>query len=208
MSQNVLDPEHAVKTEWGTVMQDPPLAQFLFSDTRFAMVWLVVRVLLGWGWLEPGLRKLGDPAWMQTGDALREFWIKAVQIPESGRPPITFDWYRNFIQSMIDAGAYTWFAKFVAVSEAVVGVALILGAFVGVAAFFGAFMNWNYIMAGSASSNGLFGLVAVLLILAWKTAGWYGLDRFILPRLGTTWQNPPRRKPIPITERKPLIEET
>lgn len=188
MSENVMDPEHAVKTERGTVLRDPPLAQFLFSDTRFAAVWLVIRVLLGWGWLSAGLEKLGNPAWTQTGEALKGFWTAAVQVPESGRPPIAFDWYRNFIQGMLDSGAYVWFAKVVVFGEIIVGAALILGLFVGVAAFLGAFMNFNYIMAGSASSNGLFGLAAILLILAWKTAGYYGLDRWILPRVGMTWQ--------------------
>ena len=194
MSANVLDPEHAVKTERGTVLQDPPVAQFLFSDTRFAPIWLVVRVLLGWGWFSAGLDKLGDPAWMQTGEALKSFWAKAVVVPATGRPPIAFDWYRNFLQGMLDNGSYVWFAKLVTIGELVVGAALILGLFVGVAAFIDAFLNWNYIMAGSASSNGLFGLGAILLILAWKTAGYYGLDRWILPRIGMTWQQyGPRR---------------
>jgi thiosulfate dehydrogenase (quinone) large subunit len=189
MAQNVLDPEHAVKTEQGTVLQDPPLAQFLFSDTRFAAVWGVVRVLLGLGWINAALPKLTDPAWMQTGEALRGFWTNAIEIPAQGRPPITYDWYRNFIQGMLDSGSYTWFAKLVTFGELFIGVMLIVGAFVGVFAFLGAFMNWNYIMAGSASSNGFFALGAVLLILAWKTAGYYGLDRWILPRIGTTWQS-------------------
>jgi len=194
MGANVLDPEHAVKTERGTVLQDPPVAQLLFSDTRLAALWLVVRVLLGWGWVSAALGKLGDPAWMQTGDALKGFWTKAVEIPATGKPLITFDWYRNFIQGMLDSGSYVWFAKLVAIGELVVGLAMILGLFVGVAAFVGAFLNWNYIMAGSASSNGLFGLGAILLILAWKTAGYYGLDRWILPRIGMTWQQyGPRR---------------
>jgi len=187
MTQNVLDPQHAVKTERGTILHDPPIAQFLFSDTRMSIVWLVVRVLLGWGWLQPGLEKLGDPAWMQTGEALKGFWTAAVQVPATGRPPITFEWYRSFIQSMLDSGSYVWFAKLIAIGECAVGIMLILGLFVGIAAFLGGFLSWNYIMAGSASSNGLFGLAAVLLILAWKTAGYYGLDRFILPHLGTTW---------------------
>jgi thiosulfate dehydrogenase [quinone] large subunit len=195
MTQNVLDPEHAVKTERGTVLHDPPLAQFLFSDTRMAPVWLIVRILLGWGWLQPGLEKLGDPAWMQTGLALKGFWTNAVQVPANGRPPIAFEWYRNFIQSMLDANAYVWFAKLVAFGECIVGIALILGLFTGLAAFLAGFLNWNYIMAGSASSNGLFGLAAVLLILAWKTAGYYGLDRWILPHLGTSWAHAPRIRP-------------
>ena len=39
-----------------------------------------------------------------------------------------------------------------------------------------------------------FFILSILLILAWKTAGYYGLDRWILPRIGMTWQSyGPRR---------------
>jgi drug/metabolite transporter (DMT)-like permease len=69
-----------------------------------------------------------------------------------------------------------------------IGIALIIGAFVGIAAFFGALMNWNYIMAGAASTNGLLLVVAVLLVLAWKVAGYYGADFFLLRWLGVPWQ--------------------
>jgi hypothetical protein len=30
-------------------------------------------------------------------------------------------------------------------------------------------------------------LVSGLLILAWRNAGWWGLDRWVLPALGTPW---------------------
>jgi thiosulfate dehydrogenase [quinone] large subunit len=124
---------------------------------------------------------------MVTGEALQGFWTNAVKIPEQGRPPITFDWYRAFLQTMLDAQAYTWFAKVVAAGEVLVGVALILGAFTGIAAFFGGFMNWNFMMAGSASSNPLLFVIAVGLILAWKVAGYVGADYFLLSWLGTPW---------------------
>ena len=65
---------------------------------------------------------------------------------------------------------------------------LILGAFTGVAAFFGGFLNWNFLMAGSASTNGLLFAIATLLVLAWKTAGWIGVDRWLLKALGTPWR--------------------
>lgn len=181
MSTNV------VKTKSGRVIEDPPLARFLFSDTRVAPIWLVVRVLIGLSWLQSGFGKLGNPAWMESGAALRGFWENAVAIPEGGRPAIVFDWYRGFIQSLLDSGAYTWFAKLIAIGETAIGIALIIGAFVGIAAFFGAFMNWNFIMAGTASTNALLGLGALMLILAWKVAGWWGLDRWLLPMLGTPW---------------------
>jgi thiosulfate dehydrogenase [quinone] large subunit len=178
----------SVKTRSGRIIQDPPLAVFLFNDTRMAPVWTVIRVLIGLSWLQSGWGKLNNPAWMETGEALRGFWERAVTIPEGGRPPIVFDWYRDFIQGMLDAGSYVWFAKLVTFGEILVGVALIAGAFVGIAAFFGALMNWNFIMAGTASSNALLGIGALLLILAWKTAGYYGLDYFLLNWLGTPWK--------------------
>ena len=89
---------------------------------------------------------------------------------------------------MLDNQWYTFFAPLVMWGEILVGVGLILGALTGIAAFFGAFMNWNYIMAGSASTNGWLGMLSIFLILAWKVAGWYGLDRLLLPLVGTPWQ--------------------
>ncbi|HEX4744989.1 MAG TPA: DoxX family protein [Candidatus Limnocylindria bacterium] len=177
-----------------TIIQDSPIARFLFSDVRFASFWLVVRVYIGWLWLSSGWGKVQNPAWTDTGQALAGFWKGAVAIPAQGSPRITFDWYRNFLQFLIDTESYVWFGKLVAFGEVLVGIALIAGAFVGVAAFFGAAMNFNFMLAGSASTNPLMFLLAMFLIMAWKTAGYYGLDRYLLPILGTPWQ------PIPIKQ--------
>jgi len=139
--------------------------------------------------LTSGLGKIGNPAWVQTGEILKGFWQRAVAIPEPpARPPIAFDWYRAFIQALLDGGNHVWFAKLVVAGELLVGIALILGAFTGIAAFFGGFMNWNFMMAGTASTNPLLFTLSILLILAWKTAGWWGLDRWLLPALGTPWR--------------------
>jgi thiosulfate dehydrogenase (quinone) large subunit len=180
-----------VTTRKGTVVQDPPLARFLFSDPRMSFVWLALRIWLGYQWLNSALGKIGNPAWVETGAALRGFWTGAVAIPAEGRPPIAFDWYRGFIQGMLDAEAYVWFAKLVAYGELLVGIALIIGAFTGIAAFFSGFMNWNFMMAGSASTNPMLFLVAVSLILAWKVAGYIGADYFLLSWLGTPWDGEP-----------------
>ncbi len=178
----------APKTFSGRIIDDPPIARFLFSDVRMSWVWLVVRVLIGWSWLDAGLHKISDPKWMQTGESILGFWTRAVAIPEQGRPPISFDWYRSFIQGLIDSNAQTWFGPLISVGEVLIGIALIIGAFVGIAAFFGAFMNWNFLMAGTASTNGLLLVVAVLLIMAWKIAGYIGADYFLLRWLGVPWR--------------------
>ncbi|MFN0070082.1 MAG: DoxX family protein [Chloroflexota bacterium] len=168
------------------VLEDPPIARALLGDTRLAWVWLPRRLYLGYSWLTSGWAKLQNPKWLETGEALRDYWANGVRIDP--RPVIATDWYRAFIQFMLDAEAYTWFSKIVVFGELLIGIGLILGAFTGLAAFFGGFLNWNFVMAGTASSNALLFAIATWLVLAWKTAGWIGLDRWLLPKLGTPWR--------------------
>jgi thiosulfate dehydrogenase (quinone) large subunit len=48
-------------------------------------------------------------------------------------------------------------------------------------------LNFSFVFSGSAGVNPAFIIVGLLLVLAWRNAGWYGLDRFLLLRLGTPW---------------------
>ncbi len=179
----------------GTVVSDPPLAKWLFNSKIAAWLWLPLRVWLGWQWIAASEHKLGDPAWVQTGLALKGFWVSAVAIPAApAHPAITFDWYRSFLQMMLNAQAYTWFAKVVAYGELLVGIGLIIGAFVGIAAFFGALMNFSFMLAGSASTNPLLLIIAVGLILAWKIGGYIGVDYFLLKWIGTPWDPTSKNK--------------
>ncbi len=171
------------------VLTDPPIVQTILGSTRWAWLWLIVRLYVGYSWIDAGLEKLGNPAWTQTGVALKGFWTAAVASPAPpARPPIAFQWYRVFIQSLLDSGSYVWFAKLIVAAELLIGIALILGVFTGIAAFFGGFMNWNFMMAGTASINPVLFTLSIFLVLAWKVAGWYGLDRWLLPLLGTPWR--------------------
>jgi thiosulfate dehydrogenase [quinone] large subunit len=172
-------------------VNDPVLWRLLMGNIYFALFWMPMRFFLGRDWFTHGAEKVADPTWVGNGEALRDYWTRAVAIPEQGRPPITYDWFRQFLQSMLDNGWYTWFAKLVAWGELLVGVALLLGGLVGLSAFLGTFMNFSYMLAGSSSTNPvLFGL-GLFLVLAWKVAGFWGLDRWLLPALGTPWQRGP-----------------
>jgi thiosulfate dehydrogenase [quinone] large subunit len=98
---------------------------------------------------------------------------------------MAYGWCRDFLQYLLDNEWWGFFSNLVAYGELPVGIALILGALTAIAAFFGTLMNFSFLMAGTASLNPvLFGL-SVLLILAWKTAGYIGLDRWLLPALRT-----------------------
>lgn len=171
----------------GHVIQDPQFVKTLLNNPRAAWIWLLIRIWLGYQWIEASLSKLDNPAWMQTGSVLKDFWSAAVQVPADTRPPITLDWYRAFIQYLLDSQAYMWFAKLVSYGELLVGIALILGAFTGIAAFFGGLMNWNYMMVGPTSATPVFFVAALGLIMAWKIAGYLGLDYFLLPIIGRLW---------------------
>ncbi|HET8629865.1 MAG TPA: cyclic nucleotide-binding domain-containing protein [Thermomicrobiales bacterium] len=161
-----------------SALADPPLSRVLFSETRLAWVWLLLRVWVGYQWLESGIAKVRNPAWMSSGLALRGFWQQAVA--QSAHPLITYDWYRSFIEFLLRTGSYAWFGKVIALGETFVGLGLILGCLTGLAATGGLLMNVSYLLAGSASINPVLAAAQVPIILAWKVAGWWGLDRWVL----------------------------
>jgi thiosulfate dehydrogenase [quinone] large subunit len=168
-------------------IEGPAVTRFLFSNSRAGLLWLPIRIFVGFAWLEGGLHHFNDPKWMTAGDSLRAYWQSAVAIPEAGRPPISFEWYRDFINVLLNSHSEGWFAWLVAFGEIAVGIALIFGILTGVAAFFGALMNMSFLLAGSASTNPVLFTLGIGLILAWKVAGYYGVDRYLLPKLGAPW---------------------
>lgn len=176
-------PKQAVQS-----IEDPTVARYLFSDVRFAWIWLILRLYVGWEWLQAGWGKLHSAAWTgaQAGSALTGFANNALT-KAGGQHPDVQGWYAWFLQHVVLTHPAFW-GYLVSWGEFLVGVALILGLFTGIAAFFGSFMNVNYLLAGAVSTNPILFAIATWLVLAWKVAGWYGLDRWVLPALGTPWQ--------------------
>ncbi len=189
-----------VRLGQGVELSDPPLYRMVFGNTVMAPVWLVIRVYVGWQWISAGWRKVhGEGNWLEN-DGVRGFWERIVEVPEQGRAAIKYDWYRDFIQFLLDrewSGLFSWI---IALGEMATGIALIIGLLTGFAALGGAFLNMNFMLAGSASSNPVLFLLALLLLLAWKVAGQIGIDRWLLPLLGTPWSaGLVRREPTTVT---------
>ncbi|MGY3714858.1 DoxX family membrane protein [Sutcliffiella cohnii] len=165
---------------------DNPVSHFLFNSTKFTFFWLIVRVYVGYAWLKAGWGKVTSDAWTgENAGVAVEGYIKGA-ITKAGDGPDVTGWYATFLENVVLPNA-TAFSYVVAYGEVLVGLGLILGLLTGIAAFFGSLMNVSFLFAGTLSTNPILFILATWLVLAWKVAGWYGLDRWALPRLGTPW---------------------
>ncbi len=125
------------------VLPNPALLRDILADVRFAPIWLALRVVLGWLWLEAG-------------------WSRLQGAPGPADP--------------------------LAVGLTLAGIALILGVLTGPAAFVGGCLSIGLWDSAGVQVVALLFAAVVWLVLAWKTAGWIGLDRWLLPLLGMPWR--------------------
>ncbi len=77
-----------------------------------------------------------------------------------------------------------WLSWFAGIGLTVAGIAMILGLGVGLVAFVAILVGVGSDVAGP----GVVG-ISMLLIVAWKTAGWIGLDRWALPCAVAPWRS-------------------
>lgn len=165
---------------------EPNITRFLFADTRLAPFWTIIRLYVGYEWLTAGWGKLTNTSgvWVgeKAGTAVSGF-LNGALTKTTGDHPDVQGYSAWFLQNVALPNA-TLFSYLVTFGEIAVGIALLLGLFTGFAAFFGGFMNASYLLAGTVSTNPLLFIFATLLVLAWRVAGYWGLDRWVLPRLG------------------------
>jgi len=168
------------------VIPENPVSHFLFNSTRAGVIWLIIRLYVGYTWVTSGWGKITNPAWTgdKAGTALTGFIKGALAKAEAGKD--VTGWYAGFLEHFVLPNAKV-FGFVVAFGELLVGLGLILGLLTGIAAFFGGVMNASFLFAGTLSTNPILFILATWLVLAWKNAGWYGLDRWALPFLGTPW---------------------
>lgn len=169
-----------------TTVPDPPLAQFLFADKRMAPFWLLVRLYVGWQWFSAGWGKLtgAEGVWIGPGaGAGITGFVQGALKQTTGAHPSVQPFYAWFLQTLVLPHVAFWSGA-IAIGETLVGLGLIFGLFTGIAAFFGGLMNANYLLAGTVSTNPMLFILATWLVLAWKVAGYIGLDFFALPFFG------------------------
>ena len=161
--------------------QEPRWARWLFAGRQAAWLWLVVRLYLAYQWLPAGWGKLTEGGWL-FGDGTPIQGLVSKAIADPGTP----GWYSSFLSSFVLPNA-SIFATLVALGEFAVGLGLLVGLLTGIAAFFGVLMNANYVLSGVLSSNPVMIVLGALIMLAWRNAGWIGLDRIFIPWVHRTF---------------------
>jgi thiosulfate dehydrogenase [quinone] large subunit len=173
-------------------------SDWLYRSKAASAIWLVARLWLGYEWLNAGYQKMfgAEKAafWNGGGAAVKGFAAAGVAGSATGKGGASYGWFAAFLHNFVIPNA-SWIAKLITLSELAIGALLILGLFTGAAAVAGIVLNLIYMFTGSAGVNPAFALVALLLILAWRNAGYIGLDRFALPAVRNLFHHRDHAKP-------------
>ncbi|MDP4085291.1 MAG: DoxX family protein [Bacillota bacterium] len=151
------------------------LVKWLRENTIAAGILTVLRLYLGYTWLEAGLHKL-------TGGFDASGFLKgAIANPVKGPDgSMVYNTYVAFLKNFALPNAHI-FNTIIPLGEFLVGLGLILGCLTTAAMFFGLVMNFSYVMAGTVSTNPMDILLGVIILFAGYNAGKFGLDRWVVP---------------------------
>jgi thiosulfate dehydrogenase [quinone] large subunit len=172
----------------GNILEGPSgnlrFADWLFRSRAAGVLWLVARLWLGYEWLNAGYQKLWGSEkaafWYGGGAGVKGFSTAGIAGSATGKGGASYGWWAGFLHNFVIPNS-SWIAKLVTLSEFAIGALLILGLFTGAAAFAEIGLNIIYMFSGSAGINPAYAIVSLFLILAWRNAGYFGLDRFALP---------------------------
>ncbi len=158
-------------------------ADWLFRSKAASVIWLGVRLVLGYWWLNAGYQKIWGAEkaafWFGGGAAVKGFATGGVAGSATGKGGASYGWWAAFLHDFVIPNA-SWIAKFIALGELAIGIAFIFGLFTGLVALGGLTLNLVYMFTGSAGVNPAYAILEVPLVLAWRNAGYLGLDRYAL----------------------------
>jgi thiosulfate dehydrogenase [quinone] large subunit len=202
---NTQTPHDALPAEAGPVQpvgrRNLRAADWLYRSKAASVLWLVARLWLGYSWLNAGYQKLWGSEkavfWNGGGAGVKGFATAGVAGSKAGKGGASYGWFAGFLHGFVIPNA-SWIAKVVTISELLIGALLILGLFTGAAALAGLALNVIYMFSGSSGVNPAYAIVSVFLILAWRNAGYLGLDGLALPMIRNRFR-PGLRTVTPVT---------
>lgn len=144
-----------------------------WTNPKVAIIWTIARIWLGIQWIEGGWHKVVD-GFDATG------FIQGAIAKAAGENPAVQGWYAAFLENIALPNGDI-FSVLVAYGEVLVGLGLIFGVATIPALIAGAFMNFNFLMAGTVSTNPILFTTAVILLFAGKGSYYWGVDRYAIP---------------------------
>lgn len=152
--------------------------RFLRENVFAAGALLLLRIYVGWKWLDSGWGKLtADKPFDASG-----FLEKAVSKPvvDNATKETLYPTFTKFIENFALPNVKL-FNTLIPLGEFLVGLGLLLGVLTTAAAFFGLLMNFMFMFAGTVSINPWLVLLGFIILVAGANAGKFGGDYFVLP---------------------------
>lgn len=156
-------------TEYGNRQEQNGLPLQFGTWQRY---WIgLIRVLVGWWFLESGLRQsvtlFNAEGWLTTGTANAPFWVRGVFLWIADSPELL---------ALVNLG--------IPLVEAMIGLALIIGLLTKLAAFGGASLMFFFYFGNAGWQTGfvnadLMGLLLFLTLIVFNAGRVWSLDRYI-----------------------------
>jgi thiosulfate dehydrogenase [quinone] large subunit len=156
------------------------------KGAKGSWIWLVIRLYLGYQWLEAGWHKVSGATPFDAAGFLKGGIAKILPPADPAaaakfKPITEAEWWGHFLNNFALPNVKL-FNFMVQYGEVLVGLALILGFATLFAATMGALMNFSFLMTGSISSSPyLFALSFILCAWGGAYAGYLGVDYWFRP---------------------------
>ncbi len=181
---------------------------WLYHSQGAAWLWLVVRLWLGYKWIDAGWQKMFGAEYQSFwngGSGLAGYVAGAKAHSTGAHASVVYGWWVSFLTNFVGPN-HAALAKIVALGEFAIGLGLILGLLTGAAAFFGVGLNFMYMFSGTLGVNPMYAIIGFFLIVAWQNAGTIGLDRWVLPLFMGTHQKDVAKEGVIVPETVAEIE--
>jgi thiosulfate dehydrogenase (quinone) large subunit len=154
------------------------MMKFLRENVYAAGLMLLLRLYLGYEWMNAGIHKLTggfDAAGFLKGALGKPVMDKATN-------ELVYPTFIAFLEHFALPNVKL-INIMIPLGETLVGLGLIIGALTGAAAFFGMLMNFMFLFAGTVSTNPWMILLGFIVFAAGTNAGRFGVDYYLMPLL-------------------------
>jgi len=149
-----------------------------FKGAKGSWIWLVIRLYVGYQWINAGFHKLTDG--FDASGFMKGAIAKSVPASPGAKPAVQA-WWGSFLESFALPNIEL-FNFLVPWGEFLVGLALILGFASIFAAVMGMTMNMAFLLSGTVSTNAnLLALQFILVALGGAYLGYIGVDYWFRP---------------------------